>query len=100
MNISDWVSLKSKSSYKGFIVYQSDDKISIRLTSPKELLNKVILVNKEEVVVQSHRLYNQDFSDLIDLALILNDKKWFYELIGKQHLTNTKNNEEEYYEST
>lgn len=95
MQISDWVIFKKNSNYKGFIVYIQKEaenySLSIRLTSPKELLNKVVMVNKEDVVFDNFYLTEEDIKILIDLSLRLNDKDWFENLRQSPSFYNNKN---------
>lgn len=95
MQISDWVIFKKNSNYKGFIVYIQKEvenhNLSIRLTSPRELLNKVVMVNEEDVVFDNFYLTEEDVKVLIDLSLSLNDKKWFESLHKSSNFYNNKN---------
>ena len=84
MKISDWVTLKNRIEYRGFIVFISNNhqekNISIRLTSPKELVNKVIMVNEADLILDDFKISSEDLDALIDLSLLKNDKIWFEEL--------------------
>ena len=64
LKIADWVSFRSKDSYKGFIVYQDAEKsknnISVRLVEPESLKNKVILVDESSIYVEGFYLDSSD----------------------------------------
>ncbi|MGY3716069.1 hypothetical protein ACWE42_11135 [Sutcliffiella cohnii] len=81
MKVTDWVEFLNKKEYRGFIVHiseGSDKPISVRLCSPLELANKVILVNEEDIcLMPPMSLHQEDINSLIDLALYLKDEKWF-----------------------
>lgn len=84
MEISNWVKLTEKKEYRGYIIYISTTSktknISVRLTSPVELVNKVIMVNESDLVVDEFLITDEEIKELIDLSLMLNDKQWFKEL--------------------
>lgn len=86
MQISDWVIFSKKKTYRGYIVFISNDNsdvrsISVRLTSPFELINKVIMVREDEVFKDERNFTEIDLNELIDLSLLLKDQQWFEELL-------------------
>lgn len=89
MNVSDWVKFTEKKEYRGYIIYISTMKttknISVRLTSPLALLNKVIMANESDLIIDEFYITDEEISTLIDLSLMLNDKEWFKELILLKH---------------